>query len=113
MPLDPDYVRLVLNDNFEDAKALFLEPLMAIHYAHLVMLTDQHMIGREDARAVRCAMDRIDLDEVRRARYDGTDEDLFFYLERLVVQACGDEVAGHLHTARSRNDIDLTLYRMR
>ena len=27
----PDYVRLVLNENFEDAKTLLLEPLMAIH----------------------------------------------------------------------------------
>src|SRR5205085_4767500 len=26
---------------------------------------------------------------------------------------CGDEVAGRLHTARSRNDIDMTMYRMR
>src|SRR4029077_19778601 len=29
------------------------------------------------------------------------------------VQACGDEIAGRLHTARSRNDIDMTMYRMR
>src|SRR4029079_3563096 len=32
---------------------------------------------------------------------------------RLVIDACGDEVAGRLHTARSRNDIDMTMYRMR
>ena len=47
------------------------------------------------------------------ASYDGTCEDLFFYVERLIAQACGDEVAGRLHTARSRNDIDMTMYRMR
>src|SRR5262249_17554 len=49
-------------------------------------------------------------------RYDGTYEDLFFYIERLIVQACGpggEDVAGRLHTARSRNDIDMTMYRMR
>ena len=38
MAFAPDYVRLVLNDNFEDAKALFLDPLMAIHYATLVFI---------------------------------------------------------------------------
>jgi argininosuccinate lyase len=37
---------------------------------------------------------------------------MFFFVERLVVEACGPDVAGHLHTARSRNDIDMTLYRM-
>ena len=29
------------------------------------------------------------------------------------MDACGDDVAGRLHTARSRNDIDMTMYRMR
>ena len=28
------------------------------------------------------------------------------------MTACGEEVAGKIHTARSRNDIDLTMYRM-
>jgi len=46
-------------------------------------------------------------------KYDGTYEDLFFYVERLVIQACGEDIAGRLHTARSRNDIDMTMYRMR
>ncbi len=36
----PEYITYVLNENFEDAKRLFLSPLMAIHYAHLVMLAD-------------------------------------------------------------------------
>src|SRR6185503_8371316 len=40
-------------------------------------------------------------------------EDLFFFIERLLITACGDEVAGRLHTARSRNDIDMAMYRMR
>ena len=32
MRFAPEYVTYVLNENFEDAKALFLSPLMAIHY---------------------------------------------------------------------------------
>ena len=49
----PSYVRFVLNQNFEDAKALLLEPLMAIHHAHLVMLAEQGIVTRADARAMR------------------------------------------------------------
>jgi argininosuccinate lyase len=112
MPFSPDYVRIVLNENFEDAKALFLDPLMSIHYAHLVMLHDTGIVSTADARAIRRALDGINLDAVRKSKYDGTCEDLFFYLERQIVEACGDAVAGRLHTARSRNDIDMTLYRM-
>jgi argininosuccinate lyase len=113
MPFSPDYVRIVLNENFEDAKALFLEPLMAIHYAHLCMLRDTGIVSLEDARTIRRALDGISLEAVRAASYDGTYEDLFFYLERQVIEACGADIAGRLHTARSRNDIDMTMYRMR
>jgi len=108
----PEYVRLVLNENFEDAKAQFLAPLMAIHYAHLVMLTEQGIVKPDEAHAIRAALDAISIDQVREVQYDGTYEDLFFYLERLIVQGCGDDSAGRLHTARSRNDIDMTMYRM-
>jgi argininosuccinate lyase len=113
MTFAPEYVTYVLNENFEDAKELFLSPLMAIHYAHLVMLTAQGIVPAEDAHAIRQALDSVSQDDVRRATYDGSCEDLFFYVERLVIDACGDEVAGRLHTARSRNDIDMTMYRMR
>ena len=67
---------------------------------------------RRDARAIRAALDGIAIADIRDVRYDGSCEDLFFYVERLIVQACGDEAAGRLHTARSRNDIDMTMYRM-
>jgi argininosuccinate lyase len=112
MRFSPDYVRLVLNENFEDAKAQFLAPLMAIHYAHLVMLAERGIVARAEARAIRDALDGIPLDEVRAVRYDGTYEDLFFYVEQLIVKGCGEDAAGRLHTARSRNDIDMTTYRM-
>jgi argininosuccinate lyase len=113
MPFAPEYVACVLNENFEDAKQLFLSPLISIHYAHLVMLAQQGIVLPGDARRLRGALDSISQAEVRRATYDGTFEDLFFYIERLIVQACGEDVAGRLHTARSRNDIDMTMYRMR
>ena len=113
MTFAPEYVRCVLNENFEDAKALFLGPLMAIHYAHLVMLVDCGIVSRPDARLIRDGLDAIDPAVVRRAVFDGTCEDLYFFVERLLVDRIGEDVAGRLHAARSRNDIDMTMYRMR
>src|SRR5437764_8280469 len=113
MRFAPEYVACVLNENFEDAKALLLAPMMAINYAHLVMLDAQGIVPREAAHELRVALDGISLDAIRAVKYDGTCEDLFFYIERLLVEACGEAVAGRLHTARSRNDIDMTMYRMR
>ena len=113
MRFAPEYVTYVLNENFEDAKRLFLAPLMAIHRAHLVMLADRGIVQPADARRIREALDRVDEAEVRQVAYDGSCEDLFFYVERLLIERCGEDVAGRLHTARSRNDIDMTMYRMR
>ncbi|HEX5474944.1 MAG TPA: argininosuccinate lyase [Vicinamibacterales bacterium] len=109
----PDYVSIVLNEIFEDAKAQFIPALMQIQRAHLVMLVDQAIVSRADGRALRDALAAIDVDALARVVYDGTYEDLFFYMERVIVEASGPDVAGRLHTARSRNDIDMTMYRMR
>ncbi|MEY4637026.1 MAG: Argininosuccinate lyase 1 [Acidobacteriota bacterium] len=113
MRFAPEYVANVLNENFEDAKELLLTPLMSINYAHLVMLTEQRIITSADARLLRTALDGISVESVRQVLYDGTYEDLFFYIERLIKQSCDEDVAGRLHTARSRNDIDMTMYRIR
>jgi argininosuccinate lyase len=112
MAFAPDYVRLVLNDNFEDAKALLLEPMMAIHYSHLVMLVRQGIVSAADARRIRDALRGIKLDELRTVPYSGQSEDLFFHVDGLTAAACARDVAGRLHTARSRNDMAMTIYRM-
>jgi len=113
MRFAPEYVTYVLNENFEDAKQLFLSPLLAIHYAHLAMLSMQGIVSSEDAHRLRRALDIVSQTDLSEVQYDGTYEDLFFYLERLIVQQAGEDAAGRLHTARSRNDIDMTMYRMR
>ena len=108
MSFAPEYVKTVLNENFEDAKALFLEPLLAIHGAHLVMLAERDIVTRPAARRIRDALAAVCGDTIRRTPYDGSCEDLFFFVERLIADRAGD-VAGRLHTARSRNDIDMTM----
>jgi argininosuccinate lyase len=112
MSFSADYIRLVLNENFEDAKTLFAAPLLAIHGAHLVMLAEQGIVVRDDARAIRDALKAVVPGALNAAVYDGSFEDLFFYVNRLLADRCGSDVAGRLHTARSRNDIDVTMYRM-
>lgn len=58
MPFAPEYVRTVLNDNFEDAKTLFLDPLLAIHGAHLVMLAEQGIVSSTPVHSAARRWDR-------------------------------------------------------
>jgi argininosuccinate lyase len=109
----PVYSETVLAVNFEDAKKYFLDALLEIHSAHTLMLARQSIIPAADARLCLEAIGKLERRKILAAGYDGRCEDLFFYVQDLLVEACGEEVAGKIHTARSRNDIDLTLYRMR
>jgi len=108
----PVYAATVLSHNFEDAKRYFLESLLEIHYAHTRMLARQGIITREEERTLIAALDGLDRETIAKAVYDGAYEDLFFYIEAMLQHAAGVDTAGKMHTARSRNDIAITLYRM-
>lgn len=107
----PLYVETVLAPNFQEAQRHFLDALIEIHYAHTRMLAHQGILSESEERKLRHALDQLNRGEIAAAVYDGSHEDLFFYIERLLEQACGP-LAGKMHTARSRNDIAITLYRM-
>ncbi len=106
------YRDMVLAQVFADAKRYFLAPLLEIEYAHTLMLARQGLMPAQEAAQCFRALDTLDLQALRHTPYDGTFEDLFFLIEHKLAEACGSEVAGKVHTARSRNDIDLTMYRM-
>jgi argininosuccinate lyase len=108
----PTYRKTVLERVFSDAKRYFLEPLLEIEYAHTLMLARQHIMPSSEAAMCIRALDALDLAEIREAKYNGSFEDLFFLIQHSLSSTCGAEIAGKMHTARSRNDIDLTIYRM-
>ncbi len=108
-----NYKKNVLEDCFEDAKKYFLDAFIQIDFAHAVMLGEQKIITEDEQKIILKALLSLDLAEIHAKKYDGTFEDLFYYLQQQVTKYCGDaDTAGKLHTARSRNDIDVTLYRL-
>ncbi len=108
----PVYAETVLSHNFRDAQRLFLEALLEVHYAHTRMLARQGIIPRESAEICLSALDALDRGELSSASFTGKYEDLFFYIESRLEELGGPET-GRMHTARSRNDICIALYRMR
>jgi argininosuccinate lyase len=107
------YADTVLRVNFRDAQDNFLELLLQIHYAHTIMLARQRIIPANVALRCLEGLDQLDRAQLAAAPYDGQCEDLFFYVEKALELICGTGNAGHMHTARSRNDLDIALYRMR
>ena len=108
----PIYAETVLVHNFEDAKKYFLASLLEIHGAHTRMLASCELLTRDEESILLAALHGLDRNRIAAAQFDGSCEDLFFFIEGLLEEAAGKELAGKLHTARSRNDIAVTLYRM-
>jgi len=113
MKFSKTYVDNVLASNFDDARDLFFFPLMDIHFAHLIMLERTGILKTADARKIASGLLKITEKSVSSVKFDGSFEDLFFYVEHLLEEGCDKDTAGKLHTARSRNDIDVTMYRIK
>jgi argininosuccinate lyase len=108
----PVYRRTVLEQIFQNAKVYFLEPLLAIECAHTLMLAKQKIIPQESAAICLRGLARFDVEQIKQEPYDPAIEDLYFYIEKKLTELCGSEHAGCIPTARSRNDVDMTMYRM-
>lgn len=110
---DPVYKETVLAPLFDGAKAHFAPSVRAINQAHLVMLHDTGIVDAETAVAIAGALrdidDTVDLDGLE---YTGEFEDYFFLVESELKNRIGADTAGALHTARSRNDMDHTVFKM-
>ncbi|WP_160725337.1 argininosuccinate lyase [Bacillus sp. USDA818B3_A] len=105
------YSEVVLAPAYEHAKQTFLEPMLAIHKAHLIMLVEQGLLQESAASKIFAGINTIDKETILQSTYDGQYEDLFFLVESQIMKVAG-EVGGSLHLARSRNDMGVAMYRM-
>jgi argininosuccinate lyase len=109
----PEYKETVLAPLFENFKRHFSEHLISIHQAHGLMLFECGWLTAQQVRAILATLAdvtaRLDPGTLK---YTGEHEDFFFWLEAQLRERLGADLAGRLHTGRSRNDIDHTEYKM-
>jgi argininosuccinate lyase len=85
---------------------------MRIHQAHALMLARQGIVSRADVARILEAIAALGEAGSEALAVDYTQEDLYSYVERWIVGRLGPEVGGRLHTGRSRNDLNVTSWRM-
>ncbi len=111
---DPVYKETVLAPLFDGVKAHFVDGFRRVDRAHLVMLAETGIVARDDAVAIARALEAIDREvDIASLTYTGEHEDFFFLVESELKRRLGPDVAGRLHTGRSRNDIDHTLFKLK
>lgn len=98
----------------DDSDRRLLEVDVVGSIAHATMLGKTGIIEASDAETLSAGLERI-LEEIDDFEFQRSDEDVHTAVERRLGELVGD-VAGKLHTGRSRNDqvaLDLRLYLVR
>ncbi|WP_257352116.1 argininosuccinate lyase [Pseudalkalibacillus decolorationis] len=97
---------------FQDQRENLFEAMMMVHNAHTIMLEEQQLISKEEAKTILDGIAQISKMERTTLNYSTQYEDLFFLVESKIGQVIGDELAGKMHIAKSRNDMGETMYRI-
>jgi len=109
----PAYRDTVLAPLFEGVKRHYWRHLLRVDRASAIMLAGRQLLARAEAAAILDALDAIEAEtDVPALAYTGEHEDFFFLVQAELARRLGAQVAGKLHTGRSRNDIDHTVFKM-
>lgn len=104
--------RVYHQPHFEASRGKYLDYLMEIQKADLVMLCEEGIISREDARKIRQAILDLDIEKIRNLEFNrSAGEDMFFFVENELSKLAGS-CASNLHLGRSRNDIGIATLKM-
>ncbi|MBE3575819.1 MAG: argininosuccinate lyase [Firmicutes bacterium] len=111
---NPTYVDAVLRPDFDFAKERLVRYLLEVNVAHVLMLMRCRILSPETGAALlRVAGPMMEhWQEAAPSIYDPRFEDLFFMIEDRVAREAGSDVAGSMHVAMSRNDLDTAVFRM-
>jgi argininosuccinate lyase len=88
------------------------DPEMRIHKAHALMLAERGIISESDAGRILSVLRELHVTGPGLLKIDHSQEDLYSYVERYLVERLGPETGGRLHTGRSRNDLHTTSWRL-
>ena len=107
------YKETVLAPLFDASKKTFADYHYRVNLAHCVMLTEQGILSTKEGAKIIDALIKIEEElNLEELVYTGAVEDYFFYVEDELIKRIGVDLAGRLHTGRSRNDIDHTIFKM-
>lgn len=112
-PLDRRARQVVFGDHVEQAIRDELPFYVQVDRAHLVMLLEREILPREAGRRLLAVMDDLVARGYAPLRGRAAPRGLYLLYENFLVETLGEETGGAVHLARSRNDINATVLRLR
>jgi len=107
-----EFIKYQIKPSIDVDSKLYLDSMLDVSLAHLIMLVDQQIISVPTAKMIVEAINKIKINGPDILQIDPKLEDLYFNIEAFIINEVGIKVGGQLHTARSRNDLVATLTRI-
>jgi argininosuccinate lyase len=111
--LTPSARRILFAQPFDHGAEEELWQISRVDQAHLLMLTECGVIPQERASGVLAAIGRLQAENFVSLRHRPSIRGLFLLYEDYLIETEGADVGGILQTARSRNDLNATVLKLR
>lgn len=105
--------RIVFGANVDPSIELELQAASEIDRAHLVMLSERMVLNAARVRALIQEIEVLRANGFAPLRGQAAPRGLYLLYERYLIEKLGHDIGGILQTARSRNDLNATLLRLR
>lgn len=112
-PLTPTGRRILLHQSFDESMLDELRHTSSVDQAHLVMLAECGIIQRDRAARLLSAIDRLQAEEFAPLQQKPATRGLFLLYEDYLIETEGAAIGGMLQTARSRNDLNATVLKLK
>ena len=109
----PEVVKYALRPALHVALERYYQAFLDCNKAHVLMLAKQNIISKAAEKAILAVNDEMaKMGDRPTFEIDPNKEEIYFNLETYLIKKTGIEIGGQQHTARSRNDLNYTSWRL-
>lgn len=111
--LTPTAARIVFGPDADSSVGAEMAHASLVDFAHLLMLAERGIVGRDKVCALLRAIAELRAGDFAPLRGRPAPRGLYLLYENYLIELLGPGVGGVLQTARSRNDLNATVARLR
>lgn len=111
--LTPTARRIIFGSNADSSVEAEMADAVQVDFAHLLMLAERGIVDRDKVCTLLRAIAGLRATNFAPLRGQAAPRGLYLLYENYLIELLGPEVGGILQTARSRNDLNATVARLR
>ncbi len=110
--VEDDVIKYLFSPSIQDELLHIFPYMMKVNKVHMIMLGEQGIVQKSDVKQILAALVEMEKNGTEELQIDPSIEDLYYNIEQNLISNIGIEIAGKMHTARSRNDLAASTSKM-